>query len=253
MLEHLQMEAPYELKVTIDRNSNIPLYQQISGPLEQAIISGEVEPGRLIEDEISMAKRLEVSRPTTRRAFQKLVNRGLLTRRRGVGTRVTPAQVHRPMELTSLAEDLKKSGSNPSTKVISYQVMEADEKQANDLGVEVGAGVLVVTRLRLVDDEPLALLTNQMRLEAAPSWSQLQEQGLYENFDQKGIRPVTAHQVIGARTASAEEAQLLEEPEGSAVLTMYRVAYDEDGGVVEIGHHVYRPSKHSFSFTVFAS
>ncbi|WP_231979473.1 GntR family transcriptional regulator [Tessaracoccus coleopterorum] len=50
----------------------------------------------MIEDEVSMAHRLDVARPTARRALQELATKGLLTRRRGVGTRVTPPHVHRP-------------------------------------------------------------------------------------------------------------------------------------------------------------
>lgn len=247
------MDAPYEVDVTIDRSSDVPLYQQIAEPLERAITNGEVMPGQLIEDEISMARRLEVSRPTTRRAFQELVNRGLLTRRRGVGTRVTPSQVHRPLELTSLNEDLRNAGYKPSTRVISYEIMEADAEQARALELEEGAGVLLVHRLRLVNNQPLAVLVNQIPLDVAPKWADLQTYGLYECFARQGARPVTASQVIGARAATEEEAQILQISAGDPLLIMDRVSYDESGRAVEVAHHLYRPSDYSFSFTVFAS
>ncbi len=49
-----------------------------------------------------MAARLRVSRPTARQASAaSRRDRGLWTRRRGVGTIVSLSQVHRPMELTS--------------------------------------------------------------------------------------------------------------------------------------------------------
>ena len=119
------MDKAYTPVIMIDRDSTIPLYEQIARPIEAAIVSGELPAGAMIEDEVSMAQRLDVARPTARRALQELVTKGLLSRRRGVGTRVTPTHVHRPMKLSSLNEDLSDAGFIPSTKVLSYLVREA--------------------------------------------------------------------------------------------------------------------------------
>ncbi|MEA5155921.1 GntR family transcriptional regulator [Raineyella sp.] len=246
------MSDHYEPTVVIDRDSDEPLYRQIAEPIEQAIISGELPSGARIEDEISMAQRLDVSRPTARRALQELVNRGLLTRRRGVGTTVTPPQVHRPIELTSLYDDLTREGFTPTTKVLSYEVHEADEEEADRLAVEPGTGVVRIVRLRSVDNRPLAVLTNLIPIDLAPSWTDLNEHGLYRCFNEHGIHIATAKQVIGARAATAEEAELLAEEPGAPLLTMSRSAYDSAGRVVEFGNHVYRPSLYSFDLTLVA-
>ena len=84
------MEPTYEPEITLDRDSQVPLYQQIAKPIETAILSGALPAGAMIEDEVSMASRLDVARPTARRALQELASRGLLTRRRGVA----PASPH---------------------------------------------------------------------------------------------------------------------------------------------------------------
>lgn len=247
------MDKPFHLIVDIDRDSAVPLYQQIADPLEHAIISGEVTPGRLIEDEISMANRLEVSRPTARRALQELVNRGLLTRRRGVGTRVTPTQIHRPLELSSLNDDLVEAGYKPSTRVLSYEIIEAGPEETSMLGVNEGDGVLLSSRLRSVDGQPLAILTNHLPIDVAPRWREMQDYGLYECFARHNIKIASARQKIGARQATAEEAELLTEEPKAPLLTMARTAYTEDGRIIEVGNHVYRPSLYSFQFTVFAN
>ena len=96
------LNEPFVPAISIDRDSAIPLYQQICQPLSELIGSGWLVPGQLIEDEVAMANRLRVSRPTARRALEELVNRGLVIRRRRVGTRVAPRHVHRPLGLTSL-------------------------------------------------------------------------------------------------------------------------------------------------------
>ena len=126
------LDVPFVPQIALDRDSEVPLYQQIAHPLEELILAGRLEPGRLIEDEVSMARRLKVSRPTTRRALRDLVARGLLTRRRGVGTRVTPMHVRRPLGLTSLNDDLVDAGFTPRTEVLSYEVMLAGEQEARE-------------------------------------------------------------------------------------------------------------------------
>ncbi len=60
----------------------------------------------------------------------------------------------------------------------------------------------------------------------------------------------SAHQTVGARTATAAEAKLLSEPRGSALLTMQRVAYDDHGRVVEFGTHLYAASRYSFEINL---
>lgn len=247
------MNEPYIPPIEIDRESAVPLYQQIAAPIEAAIVSGQLPAGSMIEDEVSMANRLDVARPTARRALQDLVGKGLLTRRRGVGTRVAPPHIHRPMKLSSLNEDLADAGFKPSTKVLNYEVREATRKEREDLGLADGDGVLSVSRLRYADAHPLAVLTNVIPLDIAPTWQELGEHGLYQCLAQRGVQIASAKQEIGARGATTEEAEILGEQPGAPLLTMCRVGHTEDGRAVELGTHVYRPTLYSFQFSLFIS
>lgn len=245
------MDETYTPDITLDRESSTPLYEQIAQPIEQAILSGTLPAGSMIEDEVSMAQRLDVARPTARRALQELANKGLLTRRRGVGTRVTPPHVHRPMRLSSLNEDLTRAGFAPRTKVLSYLVREATDQEAAELEIAPGDGVLTISRLRFADDHPLAVLTNMLPMDIAPSWQELGQNGLYKCLQERGVEVTAAEQQIGARGATEEEAQLLDEEPGAPLLTMQRMGRTADGRVVEVGRHVYRPSLYSFKFSLF--
>ena len=247
------MEPTYEPEITLDRDSQVPLYQQIAKPIETAILSGALPAGAMIEDEVSMASRLDVARPTARRALQELASRGLLTRRRGVGTRVTPPHVHRPMKLSSLNDDLAEAGFTPSTRVLSYEVREASSEEAEKLSIPRGEGLLAVRRLRYADDHPLALLTNLIPLDIAPTWQELGEHGLYRCLAMRNIEVTSARQTIGARGATLEEADVLGEDENAPLLTMERTGYTTEGRIVEVGQHVYRPSLYSFQFSLFTS
>ena len=87
------------LAVELDRSSPVPLYYQLAQAIEAAIRDGDLAPGDRFENELALAKRLTLSRPTTRRAIQELVDKGLLVRKRGVGTQVVQNPVHRRVEL----------------------------------------------------------------------------------------------------------------------------------------------------------
>lgn len=247
------MDKAYVPVITIDREAATPLYEQIARPIEAAITSGELPAGAMIEDEVSMAARLDVARPTARRALQELVNKGLVSRRRGVGTRVTPTHVHRPMKLSSLNEDLSDAGFTPSTKVLSYLVREASAEEAEKLEIAVGEGVLSVSRLRYADAHPLAILNNIIPLDIAPSWQELGNNGLYRSLGSRGVQIASAQQEIGARGANPDEAATLGEEVGAPLLTMHRVGRNADGRPVEIGNHVYRPGLYSFKFSLFSN
>src|SRR5579872_235902 len=149
-----------DLLLDIDRSSPVPLYFQVASRIEQAIASGELPAGSRLENEIALAHRLNLSRPTVRRALQELVGKGLLVRRRGIGTQVVQRPVTRKVELTSLYDDLSRGGQHPATTLLSHEVIAADERLKERLSVTPGAPVLHLRRLRLIDGVPLAVLEN---------------------------------------------------------------------------------------------
>lgn len=248
----MQNHAPYAADIVIDRGSPVPLHAQIAEPLIRLIESGELTPGTKLEDEVSMAERLKVSRPTARRALETLTNRGLIIRRRGAGTQVTPARVHRPMKLTSLNDDLTESGQSPRTSVLEWAIEPATPGVAAALGLPDGEPVVHIRRLRMMGDEPLAIMTNWLPTDLAPDRQTLSESGLYAQLRATDIKIAVGVQQIGARLATAEEARLLNEPTGAALLTMQRTAYDDRNRAIEFGKHVYRASMYSYDQTVFA-
>ncbi|MFV0254023.1 MAG: GntR family transcriptional regulator, partial [Beutenbergiaceae bacterium] len=191
------------------------------------------------------------SRPTVRRAIQELVDKGLLVRRRGIGTQVVHGQVTRSVELTSLYEDLQRSGQSPTTTVISRDIVDADEQVATTLGIAVGDPVVHLVRLRSADKVPIAVLDNTLPSEFAElSEADFQEHGLYQLFRARGVNIRVAKQRITAREATAAECELLSLPNASPVLAMSRTAFDSSGRAVEFGQHCYSPDLYSFEITL---
>ena len=237
--------------VPVDRTSPVPLYYQLAQVLEHAIETGALPAGSRLENEIALAERLGLSRPTVRRAIAYLVDQGLVVRKRGIGTQVVHAKVRRPLELTSLYDDLRTDGRDPSTRVLALETVSAPDVVAHALGVEEGAPVLFMARLRSAGHEPLAVMHNYIPVDLVSfSAGDLEQTGLYELMRAAGIRPHMATQTVGARAASAAEARALSERKGSPLLTMQRTTYDDAGRGVEYGDHVYRATAYAFEFVL---
>jgi DNA-binding GntR family transcriptional regulator len=237
--------------VEVDRTSPIPLYFQVASRLQHLIEIGEIPVGTRIENEIDLAERLGVSRPTTRRAIQYLVERGMLVRKRGVGTQVVHPKVRRPVQLSSLYDDLVSAGRAPSTEVLKFELMPASDAIAQALSVPEGAEVTWIERLRYDGDEPLALMQNAVPVDVLRLRQEdLNQHGLYELLRRAGFPPRMASQVVGARAATSAEARILHESRGAALLTMTRTAWDANGRAIEYGSHVYRASRYSFELTL---
>ena len=238
------------LTVEIDRSSPVPLYFQVAQVFEKAILDGDLKPGDRFENELALAKRLNLSRPTTRRAIQELVDKGMLVRKRGVGTQVVQTPVHRPVELTSLFDDLARAGQGPATTVLDYHIGTVSEEIIGHLNLAPDADVLTMRRLRSSGGQPLALMTNYLPAALAPDRDELERAGLYQALRSRGVHIRLARQRIGAKIADREEARLLDEKPKAALLVMNRTAFDDSGRIVEYGSHVYRASRYYFDTTL---
>lgn len=238
-------------EISIDRTSPVPLYFQVAEQFERAIVAGSIRPGEKITNEVALAHDLGLSRPTMRQAIQVLVDRGLVVRKRGVGTQVVHGMVRRSLELTSLHDDLHDAGQDPRTDTLELVRVTADTVVALELQLEQGAEVWSLTRLRWIGDQPLALMRNYLPVHLANLESfDLAENGLYASLRRSGIEMRVAKQRISARGALPDEARHLGEPEGAPLLTMQRTAYDDAGRAVEYGRHAYRPELYTFEVTL---
>ena len=242
---------PPSLFADLDRVSGYPLYQQVAQKFEAAIREGTLPAGSRIENEVSLAERLNLSRPTIRRAIQSLVDAGLIVRRRGIGSQVVHGQVTRGLELTSLFEDLQQTGSIPDTKVLSYETRPASAIIAEHLGIPAGSPVLEVLRLRTAGGVPVAMLHNWIPESTGQiAKTEFEKHGFYEILRSRGLVPQVAKQKISARRVTQAESLALGIESGAAVLAMGRTAYDSMGRAIEHGEHIYRPDLYSLEFTV---
>lgn len=239
------------LPLTVDRESAVPLYAQLAAQLSQAITAGVLKPGDALENEVHLADRLGLSRPTVRRAISRLDRQGLLVRRRGVGTRVARPIVQPGDQVTSLHDDLTASGRGTSAVVLELTYPVRYGSAARALKCADDAPLVLVRRLRFADGEPLAILTNWLPSRFSDiSADELASVGLYKLLRARGQAPVTGHQQIRARPPSGQQRRLLKMTRADAVLLMTRWTLDAAGEPVEYGEHCYRGDKYTFEVAV---
>src|SRR3712207_5389175 len=146
--------------VSLDHSSPVPLYYQAARAIEEAIEDGRLPQGSKLDSELDLAEQLGISRPTMRAAIKQLVDKGLLMRRRGIGTTVAPRPVRRAVALTSLYDDLKQAGREPRTRVLALEEVLCPPDEAEHLGLGPTAPVLRFERLRIAGSDPVALMHN---------------------------------------------------------------------------------------------
>jgi DNA-binding GntR family transcriptional regulator len=239
-------------RIEIDRSSPVPLYFQISRRLEEAIDAAELLPGERLPNEIEFAQSLAISRPTMRKALDNLVEKGLLTRKQGIGTRVANAQIRRRVALTSLHEDLSTAGRRPQTQVLRLETGCVDRHAARALGEAADAPLFHCERLRLADGRPLAILRNWLPARFNDITAEdLQTRGLYQLMGQRNARPAVAKQRITALPAGTVEARLLGTKRNAPLISMQRTAFDAAGHAVEFADNLYRADLYAIEVTVY--
>jgi GntR family transcriptional regulator len=138
------------------------LADQVYDIIVNGISNGTYPPGSLLPSENQLAERFNVSRPTIRAAFARLVERGYVKRRRGVGTFVadSPSIVNPLYHLLDVQERIAARGFSPGFKQLDAQIIEADETLAEKLFFDIGSPILNVSKVFTADDEPIIMFVN---------------------------------------------------------------------------------------------
>jgi len=239
-----------DVTTKVSRESPVPLYHQVAEHLRHLIGTGQLAAGEHLPNEIDLARAFTLSRPTMRQALDELVRDGLITRRRGIGTVVTPQQFRRGAQLTSIYDDLVAAGRTPSTSVLSVGLDEGPHDVAATFGG--GAGRLVaLERLRSADGKPLVLMRNWLPMRYAFLLdADLSATSLYQLMREHGDVPASARKSISACAATQRPAELLGVRRGSPLLRVRHVGFDATGRVVEVGDHLYRGDDHTVEVVV---
>lgn len=209
----------------VDASSPLPLYHQLAEQLFAEIRAGRYAPGSRIPSEHQLAATFKLGRPTVRQATDALIQRGVLTRRRGSGTyvRSVPAQV----DLFSLA------GTLVSFEVQGIQLLsELERPRLETIDDEQsplhGRRAVRLVRVSRVADEPVLLEEIDFDAERFPGLAKLplKQQSLSEVVERHyHLRPQSADQSFRVLRLKRAHAEKLELPSGHPILLVQRTLH----------------------------
>ncbi len=234
----------------INKTSVVPIYYQLKTMIQECISSGEYPVGMCLPSEREFCEQYGISRMTVRQAISELVNEGLLRRERGKGTYVARPKIEQGLQaLTSFTEDMKRRNMRPGTRLIHMSTYPATGHLARQLGVADGVEVYEIARLRLADDEPMAIETAYVPVGNLPYLREdvVATGSLYEVMRERGIAIAYAEQTLEAALAKPAEAAKLNIKNKGPVLLIERTTYSTDGRVIEFVKSVYKGDRYKFA------
>jgi GntR family transcriptional regulator len=138
-------------------HSHSPIYMQLAQQLREQIVDGRFGAGEALPSERDLCALMGASRVTVRKAIELLIDEGLLTRRQGSGTFVTPRIQAQASFLTSFSEDAAARGDTTETIWMEKAEGEGSDEECRLLELSPGARVLRLSRVRMAHGEPLAI------------------------------------------------------------------------------------------------
>lgn len=214
----------------LQSDSSSPLYHQLKQRIAADIERGTYPVGSRIPPEHELEKLYEVSRVTVRRALAELTTEGLLERKQGKGTFVSVPQGRMHLKsLHSFHDSCTFNKVKPSTDVIHVKEMTASTRDAEELNLAVGSRVLEMLRVRRADGIPVVLEKNRFSMAYAYLQDQDLSGSLYSLLREYGVEPKLAVHDVSLHYADAAEAELLEIKEGSPLVCLHEVIFDQRG------------------------
>ena len=216
-----------------------PLYQQVKRTVIERIEAGEWSVGQPIPSEKDLCRMFHVSRQTVVRALSDLAREGLVDRRQGIGTFVSPPQVfHGPLDLQSFSEEMAERGLGARARVLLVAEEPPSPEVRRHLRLDRGERVVRVRRTRFAGTRlPMGIQEAHLPARLVPGLALRAERlegSLYRMLrEDYGIAPHRAVETVTATRFDKQEADLLGCAPGSLAFQVERVTYDLDNRAVE--------------------
>jgi GntR family transcriptional regulator len=240
------------MKVQIDHNSKLPLHVQVEELLRKMVAAPEFKGGAFLPKEIELANRLGVSRNTVRQATNKLQHEGLLTRKKGVGTK---AAMKKPLATGldhwySFTREMQEKGIHVINLELKVHWVAADKKIADFFNIPKGTRVLRLAKLKGTSGDSIVYFESYFHPRIGITEKDEFDMPLYTMLEQKyGVVVVRSSENISAQLAGPVSRKLkikATEP----VLVRERFVYDAGDRPIEYNLGYYRSDKFIYSIDI---
>jgi GntR family transcriptional regulator len=231
----------YELNVVpVDLNSPVPAYVQLEQELRRQIQASGEHYGSRLPPEQTLARLYGVSRVTLRQALQRLADAGLISRRQGIGTIITPvAEVTldlRPME--SVTHQLKQAGYQTHVSNIEQRIGIPPELAAAELKLSAGEPAVLIRRLLAVNGAPVSIISSWLPGRSFPGLESVllssADDSLWTVLAQRYHRaPARGKNTFEVISSTVQESELLKVGFGAPLIKLVCVFTDADQAPIE--------------------
>lgn len=240
------------MDLSIDHQNKVPLHLQVEELIRKLIDSPEFRNGAFLPKEIELANRLGVSRNTIRQATNKLEYEGLLTRKKGVGTKVAQKK---PLSTGldhwySFTREMQERGVQVENLHIKAENVKADEKVSRFFNIRLHKTVVKLSKLKGSEGEPIVYFESYFHPRIGLVPEDDFSKPLYSLLEEKfGVLVVRSNENISAALAGEQASRLQVAPQ-APILLRERFVYDPGDRPIEYNIGYYRADKFTYSIDI---
>ncbi|MHA4809603.1 GntR family transcriptional regulator [Flavitalea flava] len=234
----------------IDHKSPLPLHAQVEDLLRRLIEKPEYQNGKLLPNEIDIAKELGISRSTVRQATNKLVYERLLIRKKGVGTKVAKNNISTKLDKwASFTHEMDEKGVAFKNLSIKVSLVVPDKEIQELFNIGAGAKVLKMERLKGLEGKPIVYFVSYFHPRTGLTADDDFSKPLYETLENEHhIIASVSKEGISAILADKKLGGLLSVASGDPILFRKRVVCDAGDRPIEYNMGYYRADR--FTYTI---
>lgn len=223
-------------KRVIGPRTTSPRYVRVYTMLREWISNGKYGPGDKIPTEDEIGQMFSVSRITTRKAIDLLVEDELVYRMHGKGTFVAENVREREGIENIFKRTRTARGIASRSKLADVEVSEidADARIATDLRIPIGQAVTKIAYVRVFRSEPAAYFEFHIPSDRARiTTDNIRSRSILSLIEDQGVTITDAHQLIGATLADPFLASKLGSTVGAPLLTIKQIVMNSREQPVE--------------------
>lgn len=246
MYEHSSIAV---LLKKVDHNSVVPLHIQVEELLLNIIKLPDYANGKLLPKEVELAKNLGVSRSTVRQASNRLAEKNLIIRKKGIGTKVNRHMIVTKLDSwSSFSKEMLEQGRTLVNYKFQLKKVLSNKEVSFKLGIEKDTEVYRLSRVRGDKTEPQVYFVSYFHPKVILKDDYDYSRPLYDIIQEKcGYYAEVSKEEISAILADASRAKKLGVPIGSPILKRKRLVLDRGQAALEYNIGYYKAENFIYS------
>ncbi|MFR8989994.1 MAG: GntR family transcriptional regulator [Fusobacterium sp.] len=216
----------------INKESEVPLYQQLVYSLKKCIKDGILKKDDKIPAESEFCSKYDLSRTTVRQALKILEKEGYIYKIRGKGSYISSPKIYQDRSgFSKFYDDVKNLGKIPASKILSVKVKKPNELVREKMNLSEDEFIVKLVWVRYGNDEALIYETIYLNYSLVKGIENinLKTKKLYDVLNEEfGIKITHGKEMFYPCKLNTTEAKYLELAEGDLGMKVERTTFQGD-------------------------